>query len=153
MIFRSFLTAAVGVFVACSLARAANAAEIAWPTDYQAALKEAAATNRPILADFTGSDWCPPCMKLAKDTFSQPEFAAFAKENLVLLEADFPQGKEQSADVRRQNEGLQEKFGVEGYPTLLLIDKDGREIGRHVGYLPGGPDAMIAWIKEALAKR
>jgi thioredoxin-related protein len=131
--------------------RAADSASN-WGTDYAAALKEAAATNRPILADFTGSDWCPWCIRLVKDTFSKPKFQAFAKDNVVLLEVDFPQGKEQSAELKKQNEGLKEKFGVEGFPTVVLIDKEGNEIARNVGYLQGGPEAMIDWVNKSKAK-
>jgi len=70
----------------------------------------------------------------------------------VLLEVDFPQGKEQSAAVKKQNDELQQKFGVEGFPTLVLIDKNGKEIARNVGYLEDGPEGMIAWINKSLEK-
>jgi len=142
---------ALSVLVSINAVRAADEG-LAWQTNYKAALKEAATSHKPILADFTGSDWCGWCIKLASDTFSKPEFAKFAKEKLVLLEVDFPQGKEQSAAVKKQNEELQQKFGVEGYPTLVLIDKNGKEIARNVGYLPGGPEGMITWINASLAK-
>ena len=142
---------ALGLLVSINMVRAADEG-LSWQTNYKAALKEAAASHKPILADFTGSDWCGWCIKLDKDTFSKPEFAKFASEKLVLLEVDFPQGKEQSAAVKKQNEELQQKFGVEGYPTLVLIDKNGKEIARNVGYLEGGPEGMIAWINKSLAK-
>lgn len=132
---------------------AARAADgLSWQTDYKAALKQAVASNKPILVDFTGSDWCGWCIKLDKETFSQPEFAKYANEKLVLMEADFPQGKAQSAAVKKQNDELQEKFNVEGFPTLVLLDKHGKEIARNVGYLPGGPAGMIDWINKSLAK-
>lgn len=146
--FPSLLTLAI--LTLAGVARAADGA--AWSTDYQAALKAAKAGNKPILADFTGSDWCAWCVRLGKDTFSQPEFAKFAKDKLVLLELDFPQGKEQDAAVKKQNEELAAKYGVEGFPTLVLIDGNGKEIARHVGYLPGGPAAMIEWITKAVPK-
>ena len=98
------------------------------------------------------TDWCGWCMKLDKETFSQPAFAKYANEKLVLMEADFPQGKEQSAAVKKQNDELEKKFNVEGFPTLVLLDKDGKEIARNVGYLPGGPAGMIDWINKSLAK-
>lgn len=142
---------ALALLAMVGAARAADGG-LAWQTDYAAVLKEAGASNKPILADFTGSDWCAWCMKLSKDTFSQPKFAEFAKEKLVLLEVDFPEGKELSADLQKQNDELQQKYGVEGYPTLVLIDKQGKEIARHVGYMAGGPAAMIAWIDKSVAK-
>ena len=119
-----------------------------WLTDYKAALQEAKASNKPILADFTGSDWCGWCMKLSKETFTQPAFLDFAKKNLVLLEVDFPQSKPQSDAVKQQNDMLSKKFQVDGFPTIVLLDKDGKEIARNVGYMEGGPSAMIGWIKD-----
>ncbi|MDD5200647.1 MAG: thioredoxin family protein [Terrimicrobiaceae bacterium] len=147
---------ALPVFLALGLMAVIGAAKAAdglvWQTDFKAALAEARSANKPILADFTGSDWCGWCIKLSKETFSQPAFAEFAKDKLILLEVDFPQAKEQSAELKKQNEGLQQKFGVEGFPTLVVLSKSGKEIARHVGYLPGGPEAMIAWINESIAK-
>jgi len=78
---------ALSVLVSINAVRAADEG-LAWQTNYKAALKEAATSHKPILADFTGSDWCGWCIKLASDTFSKPEFAKFAKEKLVLLEVD-----------------------------------------------------------------
>ncbi len=151
MIPRILAVAAIGLFLVSPVGRAEEKAA-AWPTDYQAALKEAGKSDRAVLVNFTGSDWCGWCLRLAKETFSKPEFAAFAARNLVLLEADFPQGKKQSATVKKQNEELREKFQVEGFPTLVLLDKNGKEIGRHGGYLEGGPAAMVAWIEKSEGK-
>lgn len=124
-----------------------------WITDYQDALKQAKEQNRPVLVDFTGSDWCGWCIKLNKEVFSKPEFQDFAKDNLVLLEIDFPSNpKSLPAATQKQNAELQKKFGVDGFPTLVLLDGDGKEITRHVGYLPGGPNAMIKWIQSARKK-
>ena len=108
-------------------------------TDYSAALERAAKQNKMVLLDFTGSDWCGWCIKLQKETFSKPEFKKFAEESLVLLELDFPRGKPQSDEVKKQNEELAKKFGIEGFPTLVLLDPQGKEAARNVGYLAGGP--------------
>ncbi len=120
-----------------------------WQTDYKAALEQAAKENKPVLLDFTGSDWCGWCIKMVKDTFSQPDFKSFAKKNLILVELDFPNNKPQSAEVKKQNEALQAKYGVEGFPTLILLNSQGKEIARNAGYLPGGPKAFISWVQEA----
>ena len=109
-----------------------------WQTDYKAALEQAAKTDRPVLLDFTGSDWCGWCIKLDKETFSQPEFKTFAEKNLVL--------------VKKQNEELQKKFGVDGFPTLVLLDSKGKEITRNVGYLAGGPKGFINWVETSVKK-
>jgi protein disulfide-isomerase len=123
-----------------------------WQTDYKAALEQAAKTNKPVLLDFTGSDWCGWCIKLDKETFAQPEFQKFAEKNLVLVTVDFPNNKPQSADVKKQNEELQKKFSVDGFPTLVLLDSKGKEITRNVGYLAGGPKAFIAWVEASVKK-
>lgn len=123
-----------------------------WGTDYKAALAEAKKENKPILMDFTGSDWCMWCIKLSKDTFSKPAFKDFASKNLVLLELDFPNATKQSDEVKKQNEKLQAKYNVEGFPTLVLLNSEGKEIARNVGYLEGGPDAFIKWVQDAEKK-
>ncbi len=120
-----------------------------WLTDFTKAQEQAKQQNRPILMDFTGSDWCGWCVKLDKDTFSKPAFQDFAKEHLVLMEVDFPKSKSQSPETAAQNKELSEKFGVRGFPTLVLLGSDGKELAKRSGYLAGGPDAMIQWIKEA----
>lgn len=120
-----------------------------WMTDYKAALALAAKENRPALLNFTGSDWCGWCVRLDKETFSQPEFKKFAEKNLVLVEIDFPNNKPQSDDVKKQNAELQAKFGVEGFPTLILLNSAGKEIARNPGYLAGGPKGLISWVEAA----
>lgn len=121
-----------------------------WETNYSAALEQAAKQNKMVLLDFTGSDWCGWCIKLQKETFSKPAFQKFAADNLVLVELDFPRGKSQSDGLKKQNEALAEKFGVQGFPTLVLLDPQGKEATRNVGYLQGGPDAFIQWVESAI---
>ena len=128
---------------------ASSEAAEGWKTDYTAALAEAAKENKMVLLDFTGSDWCGWCIKLQKDTFSKSEFEKFAQESLVLVELDFPRGKTQSDELKKQNEELAEKFGVQGFPTLVLLDPQGKEATRNVGYLQGGPEAFIQWVESA----
>ena len=121
-----------------------------WQTNYKAALEQAAKENKPVLLDFTGSDWCGWCIKLNKETFSQTEFQDFAKKHLILVELDFPQGKPQPAEVKKQNEELQQKFQVQGFPFLVLLSSNGTVIARNAGYLAGGPQAFIAWVENAV---
>ena len=134
--------------VSVGIIASSEAAE-GWKTDYTAALAEAAKENKMVLLDFTGSDWCGWCIKLQKDTFSKPEFKKFAQESLVLVELDFPRGKTQSDELKKQNEELAEKFGVQGFPTLVLLDPQGKEAARNVGYLQGGPEAFVQWVESA----
>jgi len=139
-----FLISVAALLASPSLAKA----ESGWLTNHKESLEIAAKENRPILVDFTGSDWCGWCVKLQKDIFSKPEWQSFAKENVVLLELDFPNSKPQSAELKAQNAELQKKFGVNGFPTLVLLDSKGKEIARNEGYLQGGPQALISWIQK-----
>ncbi|MCE2826230.1 MAG: thioredoxin family protein [Verrucomicrobium sp.] len=127
-----------------------------WQTDFAAAKTAAKKDNKAILLDFTGSDWCGWCIKMKKDSLDQKAFLEFADKKLVLVEVDFPNKKKQSDAVKQQNEDLQKRYNVEGYPTFVLVDGDGKELGRHVGYLKGGPSAFVqkieGWTKAGSAK-
>jgi protein disulfide-isomerase len=120
-----------------------------WHTNMGEALRLASETGRPLLVNFTGSDWCPPCMQLKRDVFDQAAFQDFAARNLVLLELDFPRAGNQPPELRQQNEMLQQRFRIEGFPTLLVLDGEGRELQRHVGYMRGGPSALANWVERA----
>lgn len=80
--------------------------------------------NKPILANFTGSDWCGWCKRLTASVFVHDEFKKWADENVVLLELDFPRRKSLPSDIKEQNRGLQQAFKVRGYPTIWLFDLD-----------------------------
>jgi protein disulfide-isomerase len=138
----------IGVILALALTQAAIADDM-WLTDFQKAKQMAAETKRPILADFSGSDWCGWCIKLDKEVFSQKAFADYAKENLVLFMADYPQAKQQSTEIKKQNGELAMKYGIQGYPTVLLLDAKGEVIGR-TGYQPGGAEKYVAHLQELL---
>lgn len=130
--------------LSCSLAFGAD-----WGTDYKAALSQAKTQNKLVLLDFTGSDWCGYCKLLDKQVFTQASFQQFADKNYVLVTVDFPQGKELPADLKSQNESLGKQFGIEGFPTLVVVDPSGKELGRMTGYDPGsGPDAVIDKLKS-----
>src|SRR3982751_1499872 len=120
-----------------------------WETDYGKALAKARTENKRVLLDFTGSDWCGPCIELRKKVFSQPEFRAYAEKNLVFVEIDYPQRKKQSAELKKQNEKLSKQYGIDekGFPTIVLLDRDGKVIREFTGY-EGEPSAeIIAWIE------
>jgi protein disulfide-isomerase len=119
-----------------------------WTTDYKAALKAADAQDKLVLLDFTGSDWCEFCQLLDKDVLSQPEFRHYAARTYILVKVDFPRAKQLPEEVKNQNDALGKKFGVGGYPTLIVLTPDGREAGRIVGYKPGsGLDAVMAKLR------
>jgi thioredoxin-related protein len=120
-----------------------------WGTDYKAAVAQAKAQNKLVLLHFTGSDWCPYCQMLDKEVLSKDSFKTFADKNYVGVLLDFPHDKPQSDAVKQQNDALAKQFNIEGYPTLVVITPDGKELGRQEGYDPGsGPDAVISKLKS-----
>jgi protein disulfide-isomerase len=122
-------------------------AEASWLSDYHKAQDEAKTSRRLLLINFTGSDWCPWCLRLHREVFSKPEFEEYAKKNLVLFMADFPRAKPLSDETRRQNEELAQRFGIEGFPTIVVLNGDGKSVGV-LGYIPGGPTAFIDELKK-----
>ena len=134
----------LAAFVALMIAALPALAGPKWYTDLDEAKAVAAKENKPLLVDFTGSDWCGYCIKLHAEVFDKPEFAEFAK-GYVLVELDFPNKKPQPAEEKAKNKATQAKFGVSGFPTVLLLDaKTGEAYGRQSGYGPGsGPKAYI----------
>lgn len=124
-----------------------RAASPAWLTDLESAKAIAARDKKLILADFTGSDWCGWCMKLKSEVFDQPGFQAYANQNLVLLEVDFPRGKTLPAALTEANQALAQRFKVQGFPTLIILNPQGVEVGR-TGYQPGGPTGLINQLRS-----
>lgn len=105
-----------------------------WEENYENALAEAKEGGKLVLLDFTGSDWCGWCMKIDEEVFSKSAFKKFAKDNLVLVELDYPRGKSQTKKLKEQNAGLRTQFGVRGYPTIIIVDATGKEQARWGGY-------------------
>jgi thioredoxin-related protein len=123
-----------------------------WKTDFEAAKAQARKENKVLLLDFTGSDWCGWCIKMKKDTLDLQAFKDYAAKNLVLVEVDFPSRKTLPAAQKKANETLKNKYGIEGYPTFVVVDASGKELGRQVGYLEGGPEAFISKIEQMKKK-
>ncbi len=121
------------------LATVTAQAKVTWLTDLDAAKAKGVKENKPVLVDFTGSDWCPPCIQLHKVVFQSAEFAAVASK-YVLVELDYPRNKPQSAEVKAKNREWQQKYAVNSFPTVLLLDaKSGEVFGRVGGF--GGQTA------------
>jgi thioredoxin-related protein len=139
------LKTACGVLLAAMFTHTTTAAN--WLTDLNAAQAQARDENKLILVNFTGSDWCGWCIKLKNEVFVKPEFDAFASENLVLLEIDFPRQKPMPAATKKANGALADKYKVGGYPTLHVLTADGKSLG-NLGYTPGGPNAFVAKLKS-----
>lgn len=146
---RSGILLVVVTMVAAASTIVVSAAGADWQTNYDKALATAKAQHKRVLLDFTGSDWCGPCIQLRKQVFSRPEFRKYAEKNLILVEIDFPQRKEQSAAQKNQNEKLAKQYGIEekGFPTLVLLDPAGKTLREFVGYAGENVAEMIGWIE------
>jgi thioredoxin-related protein len=114
-----------------------------WLTNYRQALRLSKSTGKPILADFNGSDWCSSCIMLKRQVFDKPEFKAWAKLHVVLLDVDYPQHKRQSRTIKKQNAVLWDRYSVGPYPDVLFLNSNGKQRGE-LGYLAGGPKAWIS---------
>ena len=122
-------------------------AEANWLTNYDEAKTKAKSDNKFLLLDFTGSDWCGWCKRLNAEVFSKAQFQDYAAKNLVLVELDFPRAKPQTDEVKKQNMQLASQYQIEGFPTIVVLNADGRKIGE-LGYMEGGPEAFIAAIEK-----
>lgn len=119
--------ASVTVGVAALTASAFASTLEGWTDDLDKALEKAKSEKKSILVEFTGSDWCPPCIAMRKNVFSKKEFVEAASKDFILVELDFPKG---DPDLKKRNEPLAKKYKIEGYPTVILLDSDGKEFTR-----------------------
>jgi protein disulfide-isomerase len=119
-----------------------------WETDFAKAQNEAKSQHKLLFINFTGSDWCGYCVRMDRDVLSKPQFKDFANKNLVLLEVDFPRMKEQAQTLRAQNRKLAGDYRVEGFPTFVVLDSDGKTVWTWDGYFPGGADAFVAELAK-----
>ena len=122
-----------------------------WLTDMDAARKEAAERKKNLMIEFTGSDWCAPCMQLRANVLTKPDFQQEARKNFVLLELDYPRRKKQSAEVKAANRKLAEQYGVTSFPTIVFADASGKPFGGFVGGRPR-EDVMKA-MQDALKNK
>ena len=130
--------------------------ELKWETDLNKAIEVSNKTNKPMLLFFTGSDWCGWCIRLQNEVLKKPEFAAWATENVVLVEVDFPKRTPQSQELKVQNNDLQQAFGIQGYPTIWITNAsyiDGKlnfdQLGK-TGYVAGGTTAWLSGANDIL---
>jgi len=123
-----------------------------WYADYDEALSHARETGKPMIVDFTGSDWCGWCIRLDEEVFSTDVFKA-AADQYVLCALDFPNGEEAKAAVPNpeRNEELSEEFGIQGFPTILVLTSEGELLAR-TGYQAGGPEAYLEHLETIQAE-
>ena len=136
------LCAAVATLLVAQFTASASAPE-GWTEDYAKALEQAKTEHKKVLLDFTGSDWCGWCKKIDAEVFDTPKFKEYAAKHLVLVKVDFPRAIEQTEEVKAQNKKLQDQFNAHGFPTLVIVNSQGKKVWEQGGYKPGGPDAFI----------
>ena len=124
-----------------------NAWAMEWLTDLPTAMAQAEKEGKAVLLDFTGSDWCPWCQKLDSEVFGRFEFAAYAASNLIMVKVDFPRHKKISLDQLNANYALASKYGVQGYPSVILLNANGQLLGQ-CGYVEGGPSVFLARLER-----
>ena len=123
------------------------AQSLSWQTDFDKALAMSKQTKKPVFAFFTGSDWCGWCIKLDKEILSKKEMIQYLNKNFVLFKADFPRKNQPSQSVMAKNYELMKKYGVRGYPTIIITDAEGNASGR-AGYMRGGPKSMMNALNQ-----
>ena len=104
-----------------------HAAEKDWLTSIEEGVKQAKKEHKHVLVEFTGSDWCPPCIMMHKKVFSKNSFVKGAQKNFVLVVLDIP-NKDKA--LRKKNDAVMKKYKVRGVPTVILMDADGKEFSR-----------------------
>jgi thiol:disulfide interchange protein len=124
-----------------------------WLLDFDGAKAQAAAEQKMVLLFFHGSDWCAPCIRMEKEVFETPEFAALAATSLVLLDVDFPENAPQTPEQRRHNVALKERFNVgeewhEGFPSIVVLSPKGYTLLQEKGYSGGGPAPLIEKLQR-----
>jgi len=120
-----------------------------WTSDYKKAQQEAKADHKLVLLNFTGSDWCGYCFQFDRAILSQPQFKDYANKNLILVEVDFPRRKALSVETQKQNQELAAKYEVEGFPTVVLLNGDGKTLWRYDALYTGGVAAFLAELDKA----
>lgn len=136
---------------ACLLAGTAVAKPLdGWGEDLEKGLEQAKKENKAVLVEFTGSDWCPPCMMMRKQVFSKKSFVEKASKDFVLVELDFPK---KDKELAKKNQPLAEKYKIEGYPTVILLNAEGKEFDRFFASQFPKEEDFLKHLKDALEKK
>lgn len=152
------LVVVVGVGLLNFKPTAKEDSKLVWHTNMVEAVAIAKKENKPMFLFFTGSDWCGWCIRLQKEVFKTPEFEAWAKEKVVLVELDFPRRTPQAPELQAQNNHLQQIFSVRGYPTVWFVKANTTETNINfeqlgsTGYGAGGPKAWLESVKPIMDK-
>jgi protein disulfide-isomerase len=142
----------IALLAICPVLQGCVAEELQWITDLPKAQAQAKSENKLVYIDFNGSDWCAPCKQLRGVLSSSKAFASYAKTNLVLVDIDFPQRKEQSEQLKSSNQALSKKYNIEGFPTVIVLNGEGKELKREVGFGGQSADELIAELEKLKKK-
>ncbi len=123
----------------------ATAANEDWTTNLEAAFAKAKKENKHVLVEFTGSDWCPPCKMMHKNVFSKKSFTSVASKDFVLVELDFPRGDKALA---KRNEPYADRYGITGFPTVILFNAKGKEYDRFIASEHPSVDGFLGHLNK-----
>lgn len=133
--------------------------DLTWHTDMSKASELSMKEKKPLMLFFTGSDWCGWCIRLQNEVFKKEDFAKWAKENVILVELDFPKRTPQDDAIKMQNAQLQQIFQVRGYPTIWIVNPEKTEEGKvnlnalgSTGYVAGGSEKWLEAANTILKK-
>jgi thioredoxin-related protein len=127
-----------------------------WETDFENAKKKAVTEHKLILLNFSGSDWCGPCIRLHQEIFESPSFKNFAGDNLVLINADFPRLKKNqlSKDQQKKNDKLADKYNPDGiFPYTVLLNADGKIVKSWEGFPNTTAEQFTGLLKDFVDAR
>ncbi|OEK07378.1 thioredoxin [Flavivirga aquatica] len=132
---------------------------LTWHTNMDEAFDIAAKEEKPLMLFFTGSDWCGWCIKLQNEVFKTADFKKWAKDNVVLVELDYPKRTPQAQELKTQNYELQRMFNVRGYPTVFFANPQNMAEGKKnlnslgsTGFVRGGAEKWLAVANNIIKK-
>jgi thioredoxin-related protein len=124
-----------------------------WHYNLNEARQLAKDQHKHILLNFSGSDWCGPCIQLRKQILDNPDFLQMADTTLVLVNADFPRSKKNqpSAQQQVQNNAMADKYNSQGkFPYTLLLDADGKVLKTWEGFPNEKPADFVLEVRNAI---
>ena len=144
---RTIRASLIAIFAAAAVS-VAHAGD--YLTNFDAGKKKAAAEEKPLLVKFTGSDWCPPCMKLDKEVFSKSSFKTSVEKDFIVVVLDFPRKAKLPADQAAANKKVAKEYGLKSYPTVMLMDSKGKVFKTLSGYSGADSEAYLKELQMAL---
>lgn len=128
-----------------------SSSDTVWENDLDVAFQKSKEQEKPILLNFSGSDWCIPCQKLKKGLLSNEQFSNYASENLILVNLDFPmKNKKEAKEYTAKKDNWSEKYNPNGhFPLTILMDKNGKVLKKWTGNITDTPEKFIEQIRNA----